>query len=352
MSVENAAESLRARMPWQVGQKLLATMGLPRGQGWAKTVKRLSEKDPLVAQQESALQGALIEHYLSGEKLVRLFEVPADEMQVLRESLTAAEIVPSAFSQHYPDLAPKAELPPGLGKPVLVAVHAAEGGIAAIFASVRALVVREELDKSDLPQGMADALEDFDELVGVRHIKWQAMDVIWVPSEGNLIDLRVDSPIGMHQATGEVALDQLKDAMVRATGFVISVPAKNLFPLIDRIYNADAEGLVVELAFGTSTASLKHERMRRRKTCLRQEAYHVGGKTALESEIEIHRLSVIWKRPLGDERYSYPELTLNATARSAGAAVPLLTSAIVRDCIGREDFDHVRSKILEYLAKD
>jgi hypothetical protein len=50
----------------------------------------------------------------------------------------------------------------------------------------------------------------------------------------------------------------------------------NLFPLIDTLYRSN-EGRVVELGFGTTTASLKHERMRRTQTCLRKETYHKGG---------------------------------------------------------------------------
>lgn len=352
MTVETAAESLRARVPWQVGQKLLASMGLPRGQGWAKTVKRLSEDDPSIAAQADEINQALIDHYLSGEKLARMYELEGSELHALHDSVINAEIPSSIFSEHYPALVPKGELPSVLGTPTLVAVHQNDDGVAAIFASVRVLVVREELDRSTLPDGVAAVLEDFDELVGLRHVKWQAMDVLWVPRHGNLIDLRVDFPAGMHQTTGDVALEQLKDAVTRATGFVVSAAPKNLFPLIDRIYKADGEGLIVELAFGTSTASLKHERMRRKKNCLRQEVYHVGGKNALASEIEIHRLSVVWKRALGDERYSYPELTLNANSRSAGAVVPLLTSATIRDCMGREDYEFVRGKLIEYASSE
>jgi hypothetical protein len=77
----------------------------------------------------------------------------------------------------------------------------------------------------------------------------------------------------MHRDVGEAAQNRIRmelATLVKADN--LSSPV-NLFPLINEMYKAQGEGTVVELAFGTTTASLKREKMRRRAACLREEAY-------------------------------------------------------------------------------
>jgi hypothetical protein len=119
--------------------------------------------------------------------------------------------------------------------------------------------------------------------------------------------------------------------------------------LINQIYKSATEGQVVELAFGTTTASLKHERMRRRAMCLRKEAYHIGGKAALAAPIEPYRLSVVWKLPLANG-FSTPELGLYSSSFAAGSRNPTLTDAVIRKCMGANDFAHVESRIEHFLS--
>ena len=45
MDMEGIARSMRARMPWPVGQRVLRENGVARGHGWEKTIARLSSKD-------------------------------------------------------------------------------------------------------------------------------------------------------------------------------------------------------------------------------------------------------------------------------------------------------------------
>ncbi|MFS2008372.1 hypothetical protein ACCD06_00635 [Azospirillum sp. CT11-132] len=340
---------MRDRMPWSVGQKILSFLELPRGQGWDKTVEKIVSEGASLDKFRTSLREYLVQHYKCGEKMLRLHLVDAAIGEQIATAIRSATIPPSPFQEQYPALLPSDQLAGLPMAPTLVSVTIDESGTTAIFASVRVLSIREELQREDLPEEAADALSGFDELVGIRHVRWQAMDVVKVSPDGTQIDVRVDSPVGMPSSVGDFAHLRIRQELALLTsGDLLPQPA-NLFPLIERIYKAEGEGIVVELAFGTTTASLKHEKMRRRKTCLRQEAYHQGGKRALASEIEIHRLSVLWPLPLG-RAFSRPELTLNATVRGAGAADPVLTNAIIRNCADEGDFEHVRSRMLHFLS--
>jgi hypothetical protein len=203
------------------------------------------------------------------------------------------------------------------------------------------------LDSTDLKEGLYD---EYEEVYGLKQIRHQAMDIVWIPTHGNYIDVRIDFPQGMHRDVGEAAQAFVKSEFLKLIGDDgLSVPV-NLFPLINKIYRTPKEGVVVELAFGTTTASSKHEKMRRKAQCLREETYHKGGKAALNTPIEPYRLSVLWKILIGQKKYSTPELSLNSSSRMSADAQPALVDAVIRNCMGRADFDHVKSRMEHFLS--
>jgi hypothetical protein len=229
---------------------------------------------------------------------------------------------------------------------VLISVEDSEAGTTAMLASVRTISVREVLDRTSMPQPATEELAAYDEIIGVRHVRHQAMDVLWIPARGKFIELRIDSPKGFHKDAVAVAIEQVIQRVNRIAEEADFTKPVNLFPLIQSIYSTPDEGTVVELAFGTSTASLKHERMRRRQLDLRTEVYHKGGKQALATAIEPYQLSVVWHLP---DRGSTPELSLSASARTATSASPALYLAEIRNCASESDYDFVRSRIIAHL---
>lgn len=89
--------------------------------------------------------------------------------------------------------------------------------------------------------------------------------------------------------------------------------------------------------------------MRRQSLDLRAEAYHKGGKLALAAGIDPHHLSVVWSRLIDEERKSAPELTLHTSVRSADGQAPVLFHAVIRNCIGVEDYEFVRERMMLYM---
>jgi len=347
MEMAEIARTMRARMSWPVAQRVLRERDIPRSHGWEKTIAALSdETTDFSAKIDEGLE-ALVEHHLCGEKLVRIFEIDKDVKAQLLKKIAKLPIPKTTFSEKYPLYLSETELEAAPEKPTLVAIEKKHSGIGLIFASARVITTREVIADSKLKDGVAD---QYDEVYGLKEVRHQAMDIVWVPAKGNHVDVRVDFPLGMHRDVGEAAHAVVASRFHEIIGLDLLSQPVNLFSLINRIYSKPKEGMVVELGFGTTTASNKLEKMRRKNLCLREEIYHIGGKAALETDIEPYRLSVVWKVPIGGKKFSLPELGLNTTSRISSSALPVMTGMIIRNCMGSFDFDHVRDRVEHFLA--
>lgn len=349
MDFVSIVHTMRERMPWSVGQIILRDNKIPRHRGWDNTVQHLVDNVAKYDNKTSSLEKALREHHLSGEKLVRFYDVNEKQIRRLRREAPNLRISKNIVSRSYPSQIDEDDLSKQPLMPRLISVETTEDGIGLVFASVRVLTTRETISFVDLPKDVAESLGRPDEIVVLKHKRVQASDVVWISHHGTIIDIRVDFPDGMPQEVGEAVHEALRKSFNELAGSDMLEQPINLFPLIDQIYRRKNEGTVVELAFSTTTASTKHEKMRRNSLCLRDEIYHLGGKKALATPIEPYRLSVTWDKYEGDKRIGGPELSLNGTARMAGAAQPFLSSAIISNCVGLADFEDVRSRIISLL---
>ncbi|MDF0579713.1 hypothetical protein [Bradyrhizobium yuanmingense] len=345
------ADTLRARMPWDVGKRVLERGEIPRSRGWENTLEKLEGEYSEDEETAEYLTRALKEHVACGEKLVRFYRLSNQDIRTLRDAVERIEPASSSFSRAYPNKISDEEIDETYPRRMsLAAVERSRAGTALVYASTRAIQIRHPIDTEELSEEAAEALSEFDEVVGIKLQKYQAMDVVWVPNNGRVMDVRVDFPKGMTtEAAAHVTfgLRERMNAMLNDTD-VMARPI-NLYPLIDRIYRAPDEGNVVELAFGTTTASLKHEKMRRGSSDLRRETYHTGGKRALQTPIEPYRLSVKWSVDIGGVN-TRPELSLIGTSRMSGTTNPTVTDAIIRSCAGHRDYEFVRERIEHYLS--
>lgn len=340
---------MRSRVPWDVAKRILSQCEIPKGHGWEKTLERLDGRAPEFEAHADDLAEALEEHYICGEKLTRFYELKPKTTSDIRSVLASAKPPKNDFSNSYPALIDQEQIESSYPqKHTLAAIKKNDDGIAAIFASSRAIYVREHIDTNDFPEEIASTLSGYDEVMGVKLIKYQAMDTVWVPHHGNFVDIRVDFPRGMHHDQALVAIERTREAFHQVCGGSALTEPVNLFPLIDLFYKSSGEGNVVEMAFGTTTASLKREKMRRSKTDLRKEIYHQGGKKALKTPIEPYRLSVEYDVRLG-ATISAPEISFNGNSRMTGSANPILQDVVIRKCIGITDYEYVRDRVEHFI---
>lgn len=348
MSIAEVAASLKARVPWEVAQKIFEDNDIPRGMGWDRTLEKLAVSDDFPDSGESDLIEAMREHVLAGEKLTRFYGISPEGLSTLRSAIAGLTIsATSKFGAAYPLPVPDTEIAASvITKPALAAIDVNDDGTALVFASIRAQEVREPVEVS---QEMEDVLSAYEQVVGIRHIKRQAMDVVWIPNEGSTVDVRIDFPKGMVLEQGAFAHEQVREQLALLVGQDHLSSPVDLFPIVDKLYRNTGDGTVVELAFGTSTASLKHEKMRRSSICLRTETYHVGGTTALTAPIEPYRISVQWEREHGSVR-SRPELSLQGQFRMTHLVDTPLHEAVIRKCLDTGDYNFVRGRVESYMV--
>lgn len=348
MEYEDVVRSMRGRMPWSVAQKALRAAGLTAGQGWEKTQDRLLEDSDDIEDTTEILSDILREHILCGEKTVRFYNLKKAHLQSLRDALLGAVISDTDFSKAYPGTLEVDDLESlDFPEPQLVAVEQVGKAVAGIFASVRVFERREIRKIKDMPPAVRSQFAGYKEIVLVSREPVQAMDVVWLPAQGSIVETRIDALGSSRLEDTYFAHQKIKSLLDALSGSILPEPS-NLFPLIEQMYQAPGEGIVTELTFTTNTKSLKQERMRGDR-CLRKELFHVGGKKAVNGQIDPFRLSIEWIIPLANEIKGKAELSLHSSARASAAAQPSLTEAIISNCAGRKAYDHVVSRIEAYL---
>lgn len=343
-------ESLGRRAPWEVGRRILVQHDLPRGQGWEKTISKLKEYDSDHPIDIDGLAESISHHNQFGEKFVRIFNTIESSSSTLFESASNIVVEENQFSRAYPSSINPDEVDDLVtSAPVLTWIEIGEKEVRLIFSSIRRIVVRETLDLGEFPDEYTE-LARFDEVIGVVNRKVHCFDVVAISKASDEITVLIDFPRGLSFETAIGGSLEVIDALRNLIKIAFDASPLNFFPLLKLMYDSPDEGRVVEIAFGTSTASLKHEKMRRRHLDLRQETYHVGGKDALNEEIEPHKLSVEWTVQLGSGREARPELSFNSNTHNSAQPTPVLFECVIRNCIGELDFQFVMSRIRHFLG--
>ncbi|MBK67620.1 MAG: hypothetical protein CMP22_05780 [Rickettsiales bacterium] len=341
------------KIPWHIASKMLNNRGFQASNGWENTIEKAKTyKENL---EEVDIHG-LIQDFKSnsmcGEKMVSFYHLDREQIDILQNFFLNEKIDETIFSEFYPLPLPKSKINKQKhSAPKLTSVEKLTDGVAVVFCSIRNIETREPIHKNSINFGSEYSIDDYSSIIGVKKIKLQAYDVIWLPNEGNLISLRTDFQKEYSQLHATEAQKTLRKTLEIGLKRKMGEPA-NLFPLIQKIYKNKEEGTVVELAFTTTTASNKHERMRRRgkQECLRREAFHDGGTKALKGQIEPYKIGVQW-HPLEQKNYlSSPELNIYATKKNiANDTNPIVSYAEIRKCIGMPDFNLIQDKIYHYL---
>ncbi len=344
-------ESLRHRMPWPVATRVMKIAGLSNSQGWEKTLQKLKDvQDPGA---EQVLKQHLIEHACCGQKFVKFYNIDENTKDRLRQAIASSEISDTIHKQRFPYILTQDELEKVSPDPALVMVRTTEDGVGAVYSSAIRITTREQIVIDDVFGDPEKIRNQYDEVIGFKYKIVQLFNVIWIPHNEPYIEIRTDYPDGMPQELAHEIQSQFRKIANKLIGenkFVVPV---DLFPLVGAMYRDAEEGSVVEMSFTTATASVKNEKMRRQGTCLRQELYHVGGMEALKSDIEPFKISIQWMFDVDGVTYQ-PELTLHGTSRGPyaikGAKVNIISGALIKNCIGNLDYDHVKDRMFAHLG--
>lgn len=357
-SIEKVLNSLKDRVPWHVMRKILHSHNLPTGQGWKPTIEKLlayfvNSKD---RQTEAAiLFKTFREHILAGEKSLRLYEVGPNDIKQATLALVKVAPSKSIFSNEYPFPISNAALSEANEKPHLVEIVRSEYGATLVFCAKRYFTEKVPIKLKDLDIS-SEMLSDYDEIIGVRHTIKQMYDVVVLDTRSDYIEIRVDSSKHMSSDELEIAfnaiIDKLHSIMMHiSSNYSLNLDKPvNLFQLVDSFYSSN-EGRICELAFETDTASIKHEKMRRKAHDLRQEKYHKAGSAAVD-HITPYRIGICWTINVTDNLKVQPELFLPGSVRMLSNPSLLLLDASIKNCSCLNDYEFVINKIKTHLQSN
>ncbi|MDO8985340.1 hypothetical protein [Cypionkella sp.] len=319
--------------------------GMEPGRGWQKTIEKV--KSGVAEGTVGKLQDSLIESILCGDKFTKLY--PLDDkgridMHLWMSSLNCSD---SLSARIFPLLLDEGQLATADGAFSVLSTQSNEDGIGVILSSIFNMKVREEIDFEEF-ENSAEMRSKFDEVVGFKYRRVQLHHVIWVPHLRQQLEIRVDAPKGMPEDAIHAHHSHLKRMIADANVLTLG-NSHNLFPAVRAFYDDGEEGDVTEITFATTTSAIKHEKIIRRPSSRldqRLETYHQGGKTALQTDIRIYRLSVEW--PKSEDNLSFaPTLTLAASgpAGRAGSPDPTISGALIGNCVRAADYEFVVERL-------
>lgn len=329
MDITGLLTALRERALWHDGRRVIVNAGLGAGQGWERTLARYAGED-VDNGKADALAAGLIQHILSAEKVVQIYDLEEQEVDVVR-SWVQRQVVPnSAFSVAFPESVDITQL--SARHPVLVANISDGDGDFLVYTVIREYDVREPVSLDGLSDAVKRAIGEFTSLVGMKKVRHQVFDVLWVPPAGRAVVAAADAPKEMPFEFALQSHSKLRSAIAEALG-TRSTPV-NLYYAIKNLYLSDL-GKVARMSFVTDTGSVKQEHMR--QDCLRVEPFHVGGSDAVSGAIHPYSISVKWDSGTPDELEWSPELTIHGRAALVSSTDPRVYEAVLRNSLNVGD---------------
>lgn len=347
---QDLSRSLAARIPYAVSKSVFDLANLARGHGWDATKARIEDPSFTPNGKIPLLVTALRNHILAGEKLCRFFRLASTDMVNLRKNINSIQQKSSLLGSFYPCLAPETQikgLP--LSTPEIISIEHMPDGVALVYASIRALKIKEELPTASINAKMGPSWNAYDELYGIRNVRQEAFSVVWVPNHGDIVEIRSDHLKGSNIESTRAEIDAVIYSLKQDTSINVSGFSINVFRTIDQFYCNVSEGKVVELAFGTTTRSLKHEKMRGHNDCLRRELFHVGGKSNLNQPIKPYRISISYNVEVSTGIWTSPELSIHSNSHMSDQISPSHYDILISKNMGVEDYEYVRDRIFLYI---
>lgn len=341
MEISSILQALKDRAQWTEARKIIVRAGLKASKGWPRTIGRYAGAD-VMKESADALASGLAEHLLVGDKALRLYRLPSENLAELREFAVGQEVPETAFSLAYPCKIPDASVV-GNEESVLCAKYDDDDGVFLVYSGIRKFEVKEKLDLTTLGDSLPAELSGFSAVYGSKIIERQLFDVLWIPRAGNLVFSIVDSPKGMPPEFLSAAHLKIRKVLMDGIGYYPH--PVDLFDAIQAAYDSKW-GTVVELGFLTDTGSVKYEHMK--LACLREEPFHIGGKDAVDGVIHPFSILIRWQEKDGTLEWE-PEFTLHSSALEAHSNKPSLHDAYFGSGIIVRDLKRLRRRLSNIL---
>lgn len=345
-------KTLKSRVSIHVVQKLMRNMQLPTARSWTELeliIKQALHDNPgLVEEFVKAIAVQCIHDF----KSVTYFPIAEEDMPEMIRAISLVDVVKGDISEVFPMSLPPEILDKDDGELKPVYKIQDDFGIGFVLSRRREFTLTEEYDREHFSDALLAQFPEHDRIVAIKNYKRQTFDVVYLNVETRNLELRADTT---RSDTLLQTVKQLGKSNQDLQAFVNSFfyqrlhrqaigSPHNLFPLIKKIYQ-DGSGAIKKLGFSTATNSVKNETMRGGRD-LREELFHKFGAQAINHEMSLFEIAIIWHRRDIDLFDSKPELYIPGTYKNSISLAPRCDFAMLSGITGPSDSDFVLRKLI------
>lgn len=352
--VELLVRNLKSRAGINVAQNILRAAKLPSAKSWTAIESIIIQAVGKNPELYDSLIAALSTQLICDLKATSYFPIDPAKTAAVKTVLENVELVKGELLEAFPLSVSAEQLKKDDGE--LKAVHSFfdEFGVGVIFSRKRVFSISEEYDREKFTDSMLEQFPDHDKIVAIKNYHHQTFDVAYLNVEHNVLELRADitrSDVLLQTVKQqERSIDDLRKKaqllfFTKLKEKVFESP-RNLFPLIKKIY-ADPAGAIKKLGFSTVSGSIKTETMKG-GVDLRQEPFHLNGAKAINHQMTLFEVAIIWHRIDIDSVNTKPELYVPGTHQNSVSLEPRCDFAILKGIRSNCDSNFVLKKIASF----
>jgi hypothetical protein len=341
--------AMRKRKPsFRLVQALLKIMAIESATGWDRLVEKLSQasigsidemKDKTA--KLCSIYESLVKYSKKGVFGVRIHNKPA-----LQETIDKIIKLPKDrdFISTYPLPIDDETLLNKSLNPAIVTVEEDTHEIYVSLCSKRIFKQKVELHRDDFETAEENPLDQYDEVFGIKREIFQAYDHIKIDKRTGTILFFIDASRDpctsdlyiSYQYFNSIIQEPITDLKPNELEYI------NFYPKIATLYDSK-EGHISRFEHATPTGSLKSEKMRGKKSDLRNEKFHKGGMNAVDNYTNGCGIVKSFPAPSGIGEFS---VSILGSFVAAGAPTASIQLARIDNCANELDFNAALSKIL------
>ncbi|WP_276641340.1 hypothetical protein [Siccibacter turicensis] len=350
MNVNKYIAGLQKRnISFRIVQGELKHFNMKSGRGWDELIENYSnDKSPSTL---SIFKEIYDNQLLYGKRAIFFSQVndPNDSLlitNILLNSINTKDKDYTEYMKTYPF--PIANNKHGKVKklrPVCVETKTTSDYVILIISYLRPFKERTIIEPSSFSGKLQKELQKFDEVIGVTDRYIQCFDTIVFNKINGELRFEIDMSTNLNFQELDRASTRYRRLLMlmfyKSTKYHLLITRNNIFHTINNLYSS-ADGTILKLGHATGTGSIKEESMRRKRTDLRQEAYHQAGLAAIGGKTNNYSISKQW--PGCHQNI----LTIHIPGHFSlvSASTPFINHGIFEGCVDKSDYDLLISKAI------
>jgi hypothetical protein len=346
--------NLKSRAGINVAQNILKAAKLPSARSWTELEAIITQALKKTPALYDTLVNALCVQLICDLKATSYFPIDPSKTSAVKAVLESVQLHKGEMLDSFPLSVSADQLKKDDGNLKVVHRFSDEFGVGIIYSRKRVFTISEEYERSNFTAPMLAQFPEHDKIVAIKHYDHQTFDVVYLNVEHNVVELRADitrSDVLLQTVKQqERSIEDLRKVaqlyFLNALKEKIFESPKNLFPLIKKIYS-DPAGAIKKLGFSTTTGSIKTETMKG-GVDLRQEPFHLNGAKAINHQMTLFEIAIIWHRVDIDSGKTKPELYVPGTHQNSVSLAPRCDFAILKGIRSNCDSNFVLKKIASF----